>query len=269
MWGGCTEAYQNFTTKWADLLSAELTDDEILAAGTKDTRGVMFEKSVMGEYFRIYRAFWRSHMCSVGSIPALLECPEYCDPDTPFDDCRCTVPMLESGEISWEDIYGCVLNSQKQAMFNAVMPTELLEDMVTFLATASIQHGDMIESSSPADIVFWVVHPGIDRMLSAKRLPGVTDMGGTPFYKWTVVDGSNETWLEWSYYTFEAGVNQQYPEGNTCAGHAATDPVLATKLPLTDAVQRVADPDNSGDITNLVSTVVTYSNELAKHICHV
>ena len=55
MWGSCTDAYTNFTEKWGDVLSATLTDDEIAVAGTKDTRGVMFEKSVMGEYFRIYR----------------------------------------------------------------------------------------------------------------------------------------------------------------------------------------------------------------------
>ena len=41
------------------------------------------------------------------------------------------------------------------------------------IARNSLLHGDMIESSSPADIVFWLVHPALDRMLAAKRLPNV------------------------------------------------------------------------------------------------
>lgn len=55
----------------------------------------------------------------------------------------------------------------------AVMPPELLEDMVNMIARNSLLHGDMIESSSPADIIFWLVHPALDRMLAAKRLPNV------------------------------------------------------------------------------------------------
>ena len=34
-----------------------------------------------------------------------------------------------------------------QAVFNAVMPPELLEDMVRMIATHPLLHGDMIESS--------------------------------------------------------------------------------------------------------------------------
>ena len=55
----------------------------------------------------------------------------------------------------------------------AVMPPELLEDMVNMIARNPLLHGDMIESSSPADIIFWLVHPALDRMLAAKRLPSV------------------------------------------------------------------------------------------------
>ena len=36
---------------------------------------------------------------------------------------------------------------RKQAVFNAVMPPELLEDMVRMIATHPLLHGDMIESS--------------------------------------------------------------------------------------------------------------------------
>ena len=47
--------------------------------GLKAPRKAMFEKSIMGEYFHIFRAFWRSHMCAVDGSPALLECPDTCD----------------------------------------------------------------------------------------------------------------------------------------------------------------------------------------------
>ena len=31
-------------------------------------------------------------------------------------------------------------------------------------------------------------------------------MGSTEFAKWPIVDGSNETWLEYSYYSFLEGI---------------------------------------------------------------
>jgi hypothetical protein len=45
----------------------------------------------------------------------------------------------------------------------------------------------MMESASPSDILFWVVHPAIDRLLSAKRLSAVTYMGdeSQEFMKWS------------------------------------------------------------------------------------
>jgi hypothetical protein len=220
--------------------------------GLTAPRRNMFEKSVMGEYFHIYRAFWRSHICANDSTPALLECPEECDAATQsIDDCSCGVnALLTDGRTTWENIYPCVLVDEKRAIFDAVMPEELLEDMVTFMATSSVLHGDMIESSSPADIIFWLIHPSIERMLAAKRLPTVTAMGNTEFTKWDVVDGSNETWLEYSPYTFEAGENGYYTDGYTCTGHAASDPVLTWKLPLTDAVLASADADGDGEISN-------------------
>ncbi len=84
------------------------------------------------------------------------------------------------------------------------------------LATSSVIEGDMIESSSPADPLFWLVHPVIERLLTAKRLPDVTSMGGTgtgagagveagvgggkEVYKWTEIGGASEHWVAYSYY---------------------------------------------------------------------
>lgn len=165
-------------------------------------------------------------------------------------DCACTVSKLVSETTTWENVYPCVVNSDKRSAFDAVMPPELLEDLVTFVATSAAMNGEMLESSSPADILFWVIHLGVDRMLAAKRLPGVSVMGDTDFVKWGVVDGSNESWLDWSYYTFNEGENAAFPEGYHCVGHAADDPVLPPHVPLTDAVLAIADANNDGIVSN-------------------
>jgi len=40
------------------------------------------------------RSLWRSHMCAVDGTPGLLECPEQCAEDTPFEECTCEVKHL-------------------------------------------------------------------------------------------------------------------------------------------------------------------------------
>jgi hypothetical protein len=98
--------------------------------------------------------------------------------------------------------------------------------------------------------MFWIIHPAIERLLQAKRLPGVTNMGGTEFYKWPVVDGSNETWLQYSYYTFESGVNPHFKDKYECYGHGKDDVVLKDMLPMTPTAEAYADRDGDGVVTN-------------------
>ena len=57
----------------------------------------MVETAVIGEYFHIYRSFWRSHMCAVDGQPHYLVCPETCDADLPFEECTCQVDALVNG----------------------------------------------------------------------------------------------------------------------------------------------------------------------------
>jgi hypothetical protein len=146
IWGGCVEAYQNFSTKWADVLDANMTDAETLALGYDHwkwgniaPRRVMVETAVMGEYFHIYRSFWRSHMCALDGQPNYLKCPDSCSDDTPYEECTCQVDALVSGETTWQNLFPCLLNSQSNRdFFNATMPEELLSDLVYMLATSSV-----------------------------------------------------------------------------------------------------------------------------------
>lgn len=69
----------------------------------------------------------------------------------------------------------------------------------------------MIESASTADPMFWMIHPVIERLASAKRLTTVTTMGSSTFTKWGTL--TEDDWLQYSYYNLEAGQNSYHPEG--------------------------------------------------------
>ena len=145
-------------------------------------------------------------MCAVDGTPQLLKCPESCDQDTPFEECACQVDALVNGETTWQNLFPCVLNSEdNRSYFNNTMPQEMLEDLVYMIATASVKEGEMIESASTADPLFWMIHPAIERLLAAKRLSGVTKLGDKTFSKWSDGNGASQSWLEYSYYSFEEG----------------------------------------------------------------
>ena len=217
MWGGCEDGYHAFVEKWDHVLQKNMTDEEILALGYKKWKwgnvavaNLMLQTAIMGEYFHIYRSFWRSHMCAMDGQPKFLKCPEVCDESIPFEECTCQVDDLVTGTTTWKNLWPCVLNSQENRdFFTAVMPEEMLEDMTYWLATSSVQEGEMIESASTADPLFWLTHPVIERLLSAKRLETVTKMGTQSFDNWKQFNGNNETWLEYSYYTFGLGKSRE------------------------------------------------------------
>lgn len=262
VWGGCTEAYQTLITKWDEVLNTEVTDEEIVAGGYDTTkfrrkwgetgaRKTMLDTAVMGEYFHIYRSLWRSHMCAADALPGYLECPDSCSADTPFEECSCSVPKLMDGTTTRDNLLSCVLNTDNEAYFRAVFPDEFLTDLVLFTTQSSVLEGEMVESASTADPIFWFIHPVIERLLQAKRLPGVTDMGGFEFSKWDTVDGSDQEFYEYSYYSFEEGAMSWYNGSYTCPGHAANDRALPAALHLTDIFNtNNADADGDGIITN-------------------
>ena len=259
MGGDCIDVYKNFSDTWSYLLDAKMTPDEIMSHGysmdqwkwgTMGARREMFENMVMGEYFHVYRSLWRSHMCARDGTPNLLVCPESCDTEKNASECKCQVESLVNGTTDWENVYECILTDRSQDVFNNIFPAEFIKDMVYTLSTMSSVEGEMIEAASPADILFWVIHPTIERILSAKRVEADVDFGGTSFYRWPVINGSAETWFSYSYYTLEENENPYWPEAYTCVGHAANDSALPSNLPWLDGFEDFADTDGDGIITN-------------------
>jgi len=256
MGGECIETYKNFTDTWSYLLDAEMTADEIMSHGysmdewewgTQGARRTMLENMVMGEYFHVYKSLWRSHMCSRDGTPNLLICPENCDET---EECKCQVETLVNGTTDWENVYDCILSGHSQQVFNKIFPEEFIIDMVYMLSTMSSIEGEMLESSSPIDILFWVIHPTIERLLAAKRVNAYVEYGGTPIYKWPTIDGSQETWYSFSYFSLEENENVYWPESYTCTGHDASDAALPASLPWLDGFEEFADTDGDGIVTN-------------------
>jgi hypothetical protein len=260
MTGGCEDAWTSFQEKWADELNKNYTTDELLDLGYDPERGWQFgltrpiqkmlEREIFGEYFHIYRTLWRSHMCAEDNRPNLLVCPEECSLDTDVEDCACAVSDLTDGSDNWENVYPCILNGKNQEMFANLLPEEMIKDMVYMIGTSTVREGEMLEAASPADVTFWVIHPAIDRLLSAKRLYKVRDMAGLRFQNWNSVNGSGEDWLSYSYYSQEEGENLYYPEEYTCSGHAADDNALPDRLGYMKGFFNLADADGDGYISN-------------------
>jgi hypothetical protein len=90
------------------------------------------------------------------------------------------------------------------------------------------------------DIVFWMIHPVLDRLVAAKRLasqPGGIFMGSygkiEPF--------EDESWLEFSSYS---------TDNYTCTGHGPDDPALQG-LTILPRIATAADVNGDGIITNM------------------
>jgi len=263
VFGGCTEAYQKFNEKWSTYLDTDVTEAEMIKGGYTKTqftnkwgatgqRRTMFNKAIMGEYFHIYRGLWRSHMCALDGSAALLECPESCDSSKSFEECQCSVNKLKTGETDWKNMYHCLLNSEEnRGYFSAVMSEDFLQEVTHMISTSSVKEGEMLHSGSPADIMFWIIHPVIERLLAAKRVDTTSKMGTTPYVKWSkTVDEDSSNWLSYSYYNLAAGANKYHPEEYTCGGHAATDFALPDKLPFTASMLASADTNHDGRVTN-------------------
>jgi len=190
-------------------------------------------------------------MCAVDGSSAVLKCPETCDTSVDFEDCTCKVAGMVDGSMDWKNLYPCMLNGDNQAYFSAVFSDDFMKDVTELVTLNTVKEGEMLHSGSPADIMFWMIHPVIERMLAAKRVSTVNTMGGVEFVKWENVYATSDNWYSYSYYTLEAGANVFHPEAYVCKGHAADDQALPARLPFTDALLGGGvDKDGDGTVTN-------------------
>jgi hypothetical protein len=151
----------------------------------------------------------------------ILHCPDFCSPDKAMDDCQCScgtdeelMKILEDPDTF--DFY------YQQATAGGKLETELDESekkkLISLMCNAGTAIGDQLESASPADVIFWPMHPTIERLLLWRLLKkGFADM----------------TWNEEKSYrgTFYKDISEN------CYGHGPND-VMPWFIRLDDENQR-------------------------------
>ena len=254
VFGECTSAMANFYEKYGDELSREVTLAELsqeieenvgINPAWRSTDVFQLKDFVLHtfhlEYFHIYRSLWRSQTCALDGQPLALQCPESCDPSTPSEDCKCQCEGVNSPDFDWENIEPCLYMQDKTKWISqSALSRESRKDLVRTFCSAGVKEGEQLESASPMDIVFWMIHPVLDRLVTAKRLasqPGGIFMGSygkiEPF--------EDESWLEFSSYS---------TDNYTCTGHGPDDPALQG-LTILPRIATAADVNGDGIITNM------------------
>ena len=197
VWGGCTDAMKAFYERNAEELDKPLTDlkAQRLVAEKTGTDPFWLSRGVDGtydddrlfgnwtlrdivrgfvheEYYHFYRMLWRSQTCALDGAPHALRC-SCAGPN----DCSCMCDGADDpATFNWTNIEPCIYEGGgtpfKDQVVKKVMSEAARRDLVTTVCTASAYEGELLESASPSDPIFWMIHPAIDRMLSAKRLAG-------------------------------------------------------------------------------------------------
>ena len=195
VWGGCTDAMKAFYERNAEELDKPLTDlkAQRLVAEKTGTDPFWLSRGVDGtydddrlfgnwtlrdivrgfvheEYYHFYRMLWRSQTCALDGAPHALRC-SCAGPN----DCSCMCDGADDpATFNWTNIEPCIYEGGgtpfKDQVVKKVMSEAARRDLVTTVCTASAYEGELLESASPSDPIFWMIHPAIDRMLSAKRL---------------------------------------------------------------------------------------------------
>ena len=79
--------------------------------------------------------------------------------------------------------------------------------------------GDHLESASPSDPSFWVIHPTLERLLQARFMAG-----GFDDESWATDPVNDFVCSKWSCYESEFGEKDDYDE--CCYGHYESDQML-------------------------------------------
>lgn len=214
VFGECTGAMAELYSKHEELLSREVSmsslSDEIeekldINPQWKDTNEFPLSDFVTDafhlEYFHIYRTLYRSQTCAADGLAKALECPESCPIGASAADCKCKCKGVDSEDFDWKNLEPCFYMQDKTKWIaEAALSEEFRKDLVTTFCSAGVIEGEQLESASPMDIVFWMIHPILDKLVVAKRLadqPGGITMGN--YGKITPLE--DDSWLEFSSYS--------------------------------------------------------------------
>jgi len=136
----------------------------------------------------------------------LTECPEYCGPETPLDDCKCTCPQEKIDALDTdEDLFLFYMSSALNSRMLDYYDKETLINGIKVICNSGFIMGDQEESASPADPIFWPVHPTVERL-----------------YQWTLLNGGFD---DMSWPEEEGNYNQPIYLGSNqkCSGHNPQD----------------------------------------------
>jgi hypothetical protein len=257
VYGACTGAMTTLYEKYSDDMSQVLTMKDIADkveektgvnpgwhTTTEFTFKMLIEKYIHLEYFHIYRSLWRSQTCAADGLSAALTCPDSCGDDTPESECVCTCAGIDAStdnaNFDWENLEGCLYaQDTPKTIVQTLASEEMRKDMVTMFCSAGVKEGEMLESASPSDPMFWMIHPILDRMLVAKRLAATANLKFGSFGRYEAF--TDESWLDYSAYTSDT---------YTCEGHSMYDAVLED-LPLPAHLISAGDTNGDGELSNV------------------
>lgn len=257
VYGECSGGMSALYEKYADEMSETYTMTSLASAvetatGTNPgwhsevlfNKKMMVEKYFHLEYFHIYRTLYRSQTCALDGKAEALQCPESCDEDTPESECVCTCAGIDkstgNADFDWENLEPCLYASDtSKTIFQNVFSEEFRKDAITMFCSTGVKEGEMLESASPGDPLFWMIHPVLDRMLTAKRLSAVSEIKFGNYGRITAFD--NDDWLEYSYYNTDEF---------TCSGHSMDDAAIVD-LPLPKHLVDISDVNQDGVMSNI------------------
>jgi len=252
VFGECTTAMAALYKKHEDLLSRRVSmaslSDQIKSKFDIDPEWKEKEEFSLQdfvtdafhlEYFHIYRTLYRSQTCAVDGMAKALECPGSCPKGS--IDCKCKCKGVDSEDFDWQNLEPCLYMQDKtQWISQTALSEDFRKDLVTTFCSAGVLEGEQLESASPMDIVFWMIHPILDKLLVAKRL--ADQPGGITMGKYGKINPlEDDSWLDFSSYS-----TPEY----TCPGHGEDDDALEG-LAILPRVARLADTNGDGRVSNI------------------
>jgi len=122
--------------------------------------------NIRSHSFRSPKSLWRKGLSS---------CPDMCPIDMSMDDCKCTCGEDLFEKMEDPDLYTEYIQAALTIKNKDDYSPDILKRAVQIVCEAGTAIGDQLESASPGDVVFWVIHPTVERLYHWKMLKGGFD----------------------------------------------------------------------------------------------